>query len=149
MELNSDGLITNRLMDMYIEQMESGAEAFGTRNVHFIDSKSKETRFFQYAGSQIIGSGRCYSRATVETIVKKGGFWHDRLNKGLDNDSQRALKIHKVKTVQVDPGKEPGIIDVKSDVNIWPFETFACRTVALEEVTAHLSKEESCYLKNI
>lgn len=149
MELNSDGLITNRLMDMYIEKMEAGTPAFGTRNVHFIESRSKETKFFQYATSQIIGSGRCYSRDTVEKVMKKGGFWHDRLNKGLDNDSQRALKVNHVKAMQVDPGRLPGIIDVKSEVNIWPFEIFACQPAEIEDITEHLSKEETDYLLSI
>lgn len=124
MELNSDGIMTNYLFDLY-DTYFGKHPFFGVRTLHFFDVKTKRAKRFQYAMTDIIGSGRCYSREMIEDVIeKRGTLWHYRLNKGLDqnglHNANKSGWFHK----QVDPGGKVGLIDVKSEVNIWSFDFF-------------------------
>lgn len=146
MEMNSDGLIANSLMEKYKPYFQNQASFFGVRTLHFLDARNKKAKRFQYANTDIIGGARCYRRDMVEDMVKNGGFWNNGLKSGLDLNSlhncQKRGWFHK----QVDPGNEVGLIDVKSDVNIWPYEHFSLvPDVDINNVLMAISKEEKEY----
>lgn len=149
MELNSDGIITDHLFNLYRKMFDKNIDFFGVRTVHFVDIINRKAKRFQYAVTDIIGSGRCYSRKMVEHIFESVGWlWHYRLEKGLDHNAlhvaNRSGWFHK----QVDPGNKVGLIDIKSEVNIWPYEHFKLVpdidfNIVLESLT---KDEQECLL---
>jgi hypothetical protein len=112
-EINSDDILKNELIDLYDTV---NYDYVGLRNFCFIDSKTLECRQFQ--DKTIYGIGRRYSRRLIEKV---GELWKDDANIGMDNYAN--WKIWKQTGTE---GKqlftsEPLAADIKSDVNLWPF----------------------------
>ena len=134
MELNSDDVIKNDLLDLYDNQ---NADYMGVGNFCFINSQTKECR--QYSSNSMYGIGRRYSRKLIEQV---GELWKDDANARMDNYSD--WKIWQ--TVKVDGKRifsdEPLAADIKSDVNIWKWNPEAGQPYELEKFLEGLSKQE-------
>ena len=82
MELNSDDLIKDELIEVYLPYLQKGIDYLGIENFCFLDSETGQLR--QYASKTVYGIGRVYSReaivkaAKMQPIVAKetafGGF---------------------------------------------------------------------------
>jgi hypothetical protein len=112
-EINSDDILKNELLDLYDKV---NYDYVGLRNFCFIDSKTLRCR--QVQDKTIYGIGRRYSRRLVEKVVP---MWNNTARVGMDNYANwRIWKETKTEGKQLFTD-EPLAADIKSDVNIWPF----------------------------
>jgi hypothetical protein len=162
MELNSDDLILNELLDIYKPFLDKGEHYLGLKNFCFMNSPSGDMR--QMVNQTVYGIGRCYSRealkkagklsgirikktcVTDDGVLKEGevkdvrpyiaaglidgGYaemingtlkmWSDTQAVGLDNWSNNRLNDNGYKCNQIFTDK-PLAVDIKSTVNIWPW----------------------------
>ncbi len=68
MELNSDDLIKDELIDVYLPYLLKGVDYIGIENFCFLDSETGELR--QHASKTVYGIGRMYSRAAIMEAAK-------------------------------------------------------------------------------
>lgn len=141
MEMNSDDIVKNDLLDLY-DTVDY--DYCGLKNFLFIDSKTMEAR--QVADNTLYGIGRRYSRRLVE---KTGEMWNNTANVGMDNYCN--WKIWKETGTE---GKqlftpEPYAADIKSDVNIWPFNPDFGVKYKIEEFFKGLSEQEINGIKDL
>ncbi len=73
-ELGSDNLILNEMIDRYKPLMQSGEDFFGSTKLLFIDSVTGQTRSYEAVENQYgfgFGLGRCMSRRLLESVSAK------------------------------------------------------------------------------
>jgi len=116
-ELNSDDLLKNELLDIYDTKFGK-SHFFGLRNFCFLDSKTGRMR--HHWNNTIFGIGRTYSRQAVERSMIDGKLWNDDATAGMDNYSWRLFDQAGYKGEQI-LTDEPMAVDIKSDVNIWAY----------------------------
>ena len=122
-ELGSDDIITDELLTEY-EKNDSAY--FGINNYHLIDLRSGRAKHWTYGiqGQEIyspIGAGRVFKKETLEDALSKGDLWPDEQQRGLDGASDTNMMLRGYKC-DIIPFKGIGIIDLKTDENIWPFD---------------------------
>ncbi len=120
MEIGSDDLILNELLDSYSEMIKTGKDFFGISDAAYINSETGECR--RLISRSTYGAGRMISRKALELVG--WSLWHDFLNKGMDNNSVIALNKKGIPYYRTSPMEFPGVIDVKSAENIWKFNYF-------------------------
>lgn len=69
MELGSDDLIHESLLDAYVSLMHAGVDFFGVKNVMFYDTESKQVA--QWENGFPIGAGRMIRRGVLEGVKNK------------------------------------------------------------------------------
>ena len=69
LELGSDDLIHESLMDAYLTYMQSGVDFFGVRKVMFYDTISKQVA--QWENGFVIGAGRMIKRSVFTNVKNK------------------------------------------------------------------------------
>lgn len=72
-ELGSDDLIQNSVMDLYEPHFHSGEGAFGLDTCFFYNVKTSEVA--QWSSNIIIGLGRCISRKVIERMRLVNFIW--------------------------------------------------------------------------
>ncbi len=128
MMMNSDSVIKPELFKVYQSYMNELEPFFGVNKVTFVNFYTNEAQDYLYEFS-IIGPGKMIHRSVVE---KMGGDIYRPLNKCLDDTlMDNILKVAKVggKIVSYDGQL---VYDVKSDVNIHPWEKFKGKQVENE-----------------
>lgn len=189
-ELGSDNLILDEMIDRYIPLMKSGIDYFGGTKLLFIDSIDGNCREYEAVESQYgfgFGLGRCMSRRLIEKAAAKikinvnetclngedifyagaigwaspkvaatlqaSGLatiqdskftyklWSDETEKMMDNDSNARITAHGFKYNPVET-PEPLMADMKSDENIWTFNSEIGIKGDIEKFLSRLSKEE-------
>lgn len=115
MEIGSDDLITNDLLTHY--KGFWGKPFFGIKDAAYIHSEDGACR--RLISKSTYGAGRMIAREVLEKMRWK--LWADNKHRGLDNNSVFAMIKKGVMYTQVPPMDVPGVIDIKSDVNLWPF----------------------------
>lgn len=139
MEIGSDDLITNNLLDQYLPYFENH-QFFGISDVIYIESENGECRRL-IAGKTTYGAGRIISKKLLESM--NYNLWRNDLNRGLDNNSILNIETKTgVKFNKVPASDEPGIIDVKSNENIWKFNYFLGIPYDINKVYDNLSNQE-------
>jgi hypothetical protein len=77
-------------------------------------------------------------------------LWKEDLNKGLDFSSESRL-VHYGFTPEIIELQTPEVVAIKSDQNIWSFESFeskaGVRKCSIEDATSFLSEEEKIFIK--
>lgn len=144
LEIGSDDLILNELLDDY-KQYIGKHEFFGIKDAAYINSEGGECR--RLISRSTYGAGRMISRSALEKV--KWALWKDYLNRGMDNCSVYALKMANVNYVMVPPMEFPGVIDVKSQENIWKFNYFLGVEYDKKEITKRLSESENELLSSL
>ena len=114
MEIGSDDLVTNELLNQYLDYCGK-YDFFGISDAAYIESETGYCRRLT-TNNSTYGAGRMISRKVLEAMNWK--LWDDKLNRGLDNNSVRAIQSKGFEYVKVQPMEKPGIIDVKSNENI-------------------------------
>jgi hypothetical protein len=137
-EIGSDDIVTDDLLDQYIEYYDK-YDAFGVQDICYVESVNLECRRFNSKLSTY-GAGRIISRKAIEKMQWK--LWDDKINRGLDNDSIRNLKSKNINYFKVPPMDDPGVIDVKSDENIWKFNYFLGSGYDINKILNKLSQFE-------
>lgn len=145
MEIGSDTLVLNELLDEYKNNFIGIHHFFGIGCCGFIDSESQACR--KVGGASTYGGGRMISRAALEALDFK--IWPDGINRGLDNASVRKLAMGGYWYQQLKPTTIPMVIDVKSDVNIWPFNHLDGVEFDVNRILERLSEEEVQAIKDL
>ena len=136
MEIGSDDLILNELLDDYKKYL--GKDFFGISDAAYINSETGECR--RLISKSTYGAGRMISRQAIEKA--NWVLWTDKLNRGLDNNSVFALQRKGFNYYKVSPMDFPGVIDVKSNENLWKFNYFLGVEYDINEVLKRISEEE-------
>lgn len=137
MEIGSDDLILNELLDSYKPYLGVW-DFFGIRDAAYINSTGGQCR--RLISKATYGAGRMIKRSLLEKAKWK--LWKDGLSRGLDNNSVFAFQSMGVKYNRVDPMEFPCVVDVKSKENIWKFDYFLGVEYDKQEIFKRLSKEE-------
>lgn len=131
MTMNSDSVVKKELFDYYRPYFERRDKYFGVDRVTFVDSVSNEARDYTYEFT-ILGVAKCMRSDVVEECFRILGYLYlPDQNRGLDNKMMDNLIHIKAWPQMV---KYPGqlVFDVKSEVNIWPFEHFQNKGTKVE-----------------
>lgn len=144
MEIGSDDLVLNELLDDY-KRVIGKSQFFGISDAAYINSETGECR--RLISRSTYGAGRMISRDALEKV----GFnlWYDHLNRGMDNNSVSALNRKGVPYFRVAPMDFPGVIDVKSQDNIWKFNYFLGVEYDKENILNRLSEPERELLESM
>jgi hypothetical protein len=143
MEIGSDDLIVNELLDDYKKYI--GKDFFGISDVAYINSETGECR--RFISKSTYGAGRMISRKALEKA--NWVLWTDKLNRGLDNNSVFALQRKGFDYYRVSPMEFPGVIDVKSNENLWKFNYFLGVEYDINNVLKMISAEEKEILQSL
>lgn len=141
-ELGSDDLIKDELIELYLPEMEKGTPVIYCGSVSFINSETLSCRYIK-SGSPF-GLGRCIKRSVIESDPDI----YPGINNGLDKMvlftmAKRGVLGKIVKT------EKPLTIDIKSDVNIWKYNSSLGQKIGLDEVLEGLSFEEVEAIKSL
>ena len=144
MEIGSDDLVTNDLLTHYLPYLKYGF--IGVRDLAYIDSDTGSCKRLQ--SNSTYGAGRVISREFLERVNWK--LWRDSIDRGMDNNSVFHLAKHGIGYKQVPSMEEPGVIDIKSDINLWPFNHLLGVDYDLDLVFKNISEDEinlieACY----
>lgn len=145
MEIGSDDLITLDLLTQYLDYV-GVVDFFGISDAAYIESSSGYCRRLT-TSSSTYGAGRMISRKVLDAMDWK--LWDDGLNRGLDNNSVRNIAAKGFKFYKVPPMQEPGVIDVKSDENLWKFNYFLGAEYSIQHILPLLSDAEQNKLNEL
>lgn len=138
MEIGSDDLITNELLDSYIPYFHK-YDFFGISDAAYIESENLACRRLIFHKSTY-GAGRCMSRRLLEDM--NWNIWDNNLQRGLDNNSTLRIGTKGYTFYKVPPMDVPGVIDVKSQENLWKFNYFLGEEYDINLLFAKLSESE-------
>jgi hypothetical protein len=146
MEIGSDTLVLNELLDEYKRDFIGQYDFFGISDIAFVDTDTmvcrRKTRKMDH-----FGAGRMMSRAMLESVDFK--IWPDHLNMGLDNSSITKLAKNGFFYRQVSPSDNPMVVELKSDVNIWPFNHSEGEVYNFNLISEKLSQGEVESIKQL
>lgn len=138
MEIGSDDLITDDLLTQYLDYLGE-YDFFGISDAAYIESENGTCRRL-ITDKSTYGAGRMISRKVLDAMGWK--LWNNNLNRGLDNDSLRSIESKGFKFYKVPAGNAPGVIDVKSDENLWKFNYFLGQPYDINNILPMLSTAE-------
>jgi len=189
-EIGSDDLLRNDILDTYAPYMDKGVPVFGTTRLVFYDSQTGQARQYK---SESLAMGRAMKRTMLEDvtfsvecevttgfisggevcavgkrvflppararsleksklvkIVGQPGYhlWADNISRGLDNNSSYLLMSRGVPLRHIHT-EEPMGMDVKSEVNIWPFSKDLGSEYDASDFLKHCSDEERIRLMDL
>jgi len=143
MEIGSDDLVTDYLLNQYLEYFGK-YDFFGISDCLYIESETGECRR-QLTNASTYGAGRVISRKVLEMI--DWTLWPDNISRGMDNASIRNIKQFGIEFHKVKPGICPGLIDIKSPENIWKFNYFIGTEYDFCNASEYISQKEIDKLK--
>lgn len=138
MEIGSDDLITDDLLTQYLDYIGK-YDFFGISDAAYIESENGTCRRL-ITDKSTYGAGRMINRKVLDAMGWR--LWNDNLNRGLDNDSVRSIESKGFNFYKVPAGNAPGVIDVKSDENIWRFNYFLGHPYSIDNILPLLSSAE-------
>jgi hypothetical protein len=122
--LGTDDFMSEALIDQYVDAVAAEVDYVGLANAYFHDVLTDQTILFpgyprgHRGWGHSLGAGRLLHKRVIE----KHGFhpWPEGLRRALDANMHRklGLPLHYLLTCT----EEAFLVDVKTDVNIWPFE---------------------------
>lgn len=141
MQLGSDDLATDEYLEYAIPMMQKGIDLFGVKELYFFEPKLRKACKFQLTTQQnaLIGAGRFISHKAIKKLNYK--LWPNSVNRGLDMTSQANLAMIGA-SPNVINSPEICIADVKSEVNIWSYDTFGDNYPAVDYDFAKLNFPE-------
>lgn len=145
LEIGSDTLVLNELLDDYKSYI-GVHHFFGIADAAFICSETQKCR--RVGSASTYGGGRMISREALEKMEFK--IWPDDISKGLDNRSVFSLaREGGFWYQQVKRREYPLVFDIKSDVNIWPFDHLLGQEFDVNKILERLSEEEVTAIKEL
>lgn len=148
MEIGSDDLVLNELLDSYKPMIAKGAELFGINDAAYIDSETGACRRLVSRNSTY-GAGRMISRSALEKM--NFSIWKDEISKGMDNNSVFAFMRKGIGYQKVPVMDFPGVVDIKSKVNVWHFSNYARAGTEydIDEIFSRISPDEVSVIKSL
>lgn len=141
-EIGSDDLLFNSYLTAITPYL-GVRDFFGIGHIIFMNSEDLTCR--RIVTRHPIGMGRVMSRKVVE---KLGKIWSDEKHKGQDNNSYWRVVNAGFIPIQINSEKPLGI-DIKSEVNFWPFNYFIGKEYSFEDAVSELSQEEIESIKRL
>lgn len=136
-ELGSDDVLKNEYLTLY----DWDRDLMCLQDAVWLDSKTGSARRIRDRTGKF-GAGRAISRAAVEKIHP---LWNAQKFNGLDGNSVFNLGKKGILGKAYESQK-PLVIDIKSEVNIWPFQKVG-HPYTFEESIEGLSEEEITAIK--
>jgi hypothetical protein len=143
-EIGSDDILKNEFLDLYKYDCDVLALAdFIMMNTVDGECRRLTKRHAYY------GVGRAISKRALSSLLSHGMYqlWNDRINHGLDNQSTFFLAKRGFLEKRIS-SPEPVAIDLKSSVNIWPFQKIGIE-YPTEKALEGLSEEEVRAIKSL
>lgn len=141
LEIGSDDLVLNSLLDDY-KKFIAKYDFVGVQEIGLIDSVSGEAR--RWDDPIIYGAGRMISRKALELVNWK--LWTDSRVRGMDRDSLMMLYKKGISFWQIPKSDHPKVIDIKSEVNLWPFIQQG-KPYDISKILEHLTEDERSFLQ--
>jgi hypothetical protein len=138
-EIGSDDLLKNEFLSLY----DWDRDVMALADFIMLNTEDGECRKLSKRDAYY-GVGRAISKKALSSL---SSLWTDKLNHGLDNQSTFALARKGFLEKRVS-SPEPVAIDLKSAVNIWPFERKGVE-YPLEKALEGLSVEEVTAIKSL
>lgn len=138
--IGSDDILKNELLDLY-KPYFGVKPLLGIQHFVYLSSKTMGCRIVK---SNIHGLGRAVSRSVVEQFPN---MWPSKQNRGMDKYSHFLLATNGIFDTRVS-GSGPLAIDIKSQVNIWPYTSIGVK-YNFEDAVTGLSVEEIEAIKSL
>lgn len=190
LEIGSDDLLRDEILDTYEPLMKKGMPVFGINSLVFYESTTGNARQYK---SDALAMGRAIKRTVLEDVTLSiecevlAGFitggevchagkrvflppararslegsklvkilgepcyhlWDDSISRGLDNNSNYLLMSRGVPLRHIET-PEPLGMDIKSEVNIWPYNKEAGKDYDADEFMSHCSEGERKQLASL
>lgn len=145
-EIGSDDLLKNEIMEVYPWEFSfMGLKSFIQMNS--VDGACRKWSLKDGG----FGVGRAIRRDVLESLINEEGrlqLWSDNYNKRLDGVS--VMRMGMIGAGQRSfESLEPVAIDVKSDQNIWPFDSKSGEPYDFAKAISGLSYQEVCAIKSL
>ncbi len=141
-EIGSDDLIKTELLELYAPYF-GHKHLLGCNDFVCINSEDLECRRI-HTNKTPYGAGRAISK---EALSKIGTLWPWKAMQGMDKSSHFTLVRSGFTDTRV--GNGPLVIDIKSDVNIWPFNYLEGTKIEFSEAVKGISTEEIEAIKSL
>ena len=131
LSFGSDDLISHRIFEVYGDVIKEGVDFAGLNDMWFYHKGSLKTHTYKQKNASY-GAGRLISRRLAEKL--NGNVWakNGRITR-IDTDSrdiiQRAGFKHTVIRTDL-----PVVVDVKTEINLWPYDHWKGQEVSLKEL---------------
>lgn len=140
MQMGSDNIISKSGHLRLIACMVDGIPFFGFNTLYFWKWNTQEVK--KVSTKMIFGAGRCIRRDLIAmSMIKNQAVWRHKSNRGLDGTSQTNIgRAYQQTTGKIMPyhiihTPQPCVVDIKSDVNITPWESFNGKKIDFEKFT--------------
>ncbi len=133
-EIGSDDLLKTEFLTLY---PWGDKHVFGLRDFVMVNTETGQCRRHSERVARY-GVGRAISKHALMSV---DFLWHERLNRGLDNNSTFKLATRGFLEKRFSAA-EPVALDLKSAVNIWPYNHFQGNEYPLEKALEGLSEQE-------
>jgi len=150
MFLDSDDVIDNRLMELYLSAMEKGHGFIGTKDLWFYSLYPRRAKFgvfgywegYKTNSFRATGMGKSISMKLLKDINTNP--FNRRVNSGLDGTMRARISKHKPNKHMIEVRKNGGFcVDIKTPGNINGISNFPLEYMDAEQtMTKHLPKEE-------
>ena len=125
MIMNSDSMVNVKLIDeIYEPALKENKPFIGVNKIYYVDSVSGNARVYTYDDFTILGVAKLIRKDVVQKAFQGGELYRSELNKGLDHTMMDSLLVRQRVYPTIVPYDEPLAVDIKSDINIWPFDFF-------------------------
>lgn len=145
MIMGSDDFIDKKLIERYIQLAKSGVDYVGVIDLYFMNSVNGEMGYWpgymDARRGETIGCARMIKKEIAEKLDYT--LWNDNINRSLDGSLTTRLKGLGVNPITVSCKKDGlCVMDLKSEVNIWPYSSFKKTRVAYGSILQkHFPKE--------
>lgn len=138
LSFGSDDLISERIFEVYEDAMNQGCDFVGLNDMWFYSEGNLKRHFYKSQKSSY-GAGRLISRRLAEKL--NGNVWakNGRISR-IDADSRDIIERAGFKHTIVRTDL-PVIVDIKTDVNLWPYDHWAGTPVDLKELEKTFDNE--------
>lgn len=144
-----DDVYTESILEVY--EQHKYQPSIGFKSLYFVHPSSQRSIKFSYTDRPVtVGAGRLLCRWAVETVLRTcDGLWEGKRNRSLDASMDQRLEVIGM-TPKIIELPIPCVIDIKSNQNIWSFDSLAQFTkngttieeACYEDVISLISKEE-------
>ena len=123
LQLGSDDLITNEYLEYALAAMNKSIDVFGVDRLYFTEIGTDQACKFILTtqANELIGAGRFISHRVIKLLDYE--LWPYDINRGLDMTSQANMSMYEA-FPKVISTENICVLDVKSNTNIWSYETF-------------------------
>ena len=133
--VGSDDIMTIRAIEMVLEQIRSGSEAVGLKDLHYYDTRTGDA---YYGVRHMPGAGMMVTADALDRVGWQP--WESGLNRYLDRSFTNRLQTKaypcRFKYIENCRDKSADMVDIKTSQNIWQVVQIAAKTGRVHSVSA-------------